>query len=206
MHVDDFESQQQRRSSRNMVSPPGGVRGPGFSSRLLLRVQLKGLGLRFDGDGWRAVVELLQTGWDRRGCCEVDWAVCRDDKALPSCSLLGTAWHSVSQGQRQMKHHCLPCHTHTHTHTPVFFYVLDPWRCLATKPHIAVFFGDDPKYSKKTCFWRQGPSPQLNMATQRHSTVIRLLLLPFVPLGPVPVLLHYPHPPGGKTRLVISRA
>lgn len=121
MHVDDFESQQQRRSSRNMVSPPGGVRGPGFSSRLLLRVQLKGLGLRFDGDGWRAVVELLQTGWDRRGCCEVDWAVCRDDKALPSCSLLGTAWQSVSQGQRQMKHHCLPCHTHTpphpHTHT-----------------------------------------------------------------------------------------
>jgi hypothetical protein len=24
----------------------------------------------------------------------------------------------------------------------VFFYVLDPWRCLATKPHIAIVFGD----------------------------------------------------------------
>jgi hypothetical protein len=47
-----------------------------------------------------------------------------------------------------------------------FFYVLDPWRCLATKPHIAIFFGD-----------RFGERPShLNIFGDDPSTVKNLFL------------------------------
>jgi hypothetical protein len=50
---------------------------------------------------------------------------------------------------------------------------------LAKGPPTSISLAMTPSTVNKPVFG-EGPSPQLNMATQRHSTVIRLLLLPFL--------------------------